>query len=187
METTCVHVAVASKYNDLFTQITKKVNSMRKSFWMILIVPLIYCTAASTRETPGSQGHPIVVNDAEEHQPAGHAYAAAARVAQNMARNPRREHPFARGGQLQEPRPPVVHQRNNFNRYYENRNYGNHGNHGGQAGYRGNGGFDREYHHHSNYMQGMPGTYYPGYGQCHLCGKFSLDVWCFCSEGAGLP
>ena len=156
---------------------------IHKSLWMILIVPLIYCTAAS-RDAAGSQDHPIVVNDAGEQQPAGHAYTAAPRVAQNMARNQRREHPFARGGQVQEPYPPVVNQRNNFNRYYENRYFGNHGNHGGQAGYLGNGGFDREYHHQSNYIQGMRGTYYPGYGQCHLCGKFSLVTWCFCSEGS---
>lgn len=142
------------------------------SLWIILIVLLIYCTATSTRAAPGSQGHPIVVNDTEAQQmPAGHRHIDAPRVVQNTARNPRpREQPYAHGVQVQEPRPAAAHPRNNYNVYYDNRYYRGQGS---QGGYRGNGGLDRDYHHQSNYMQGMPGTYYPGYGQCHLCGKYS--------------
>ena len=148
--------------------LVKVYNSLYASHWVILILPLIYRTAAS-RATPGSQGHPIIVNDAEGQQP-GRANASAPRVAQNPARppRPREQHNYGRGVQVQEPRPTVTHQRNNYNRYYENRYYGNHG---GQVGYRGGGGYEREYHQQNNYIQGMPGTYYPGYGQCHLCGK----------------
>ena len=133
---------------------------------------MIYCTAAS-RTTPGSQGHPLVVNDRDGQQ-LSQMPTAAPRVVQNPARHPRpREQPYTRGVQVQETHPAVTHQRNNYDRYYEHRYYGNHG---GHAGYRGGGGsgssYDRERHQQNNYIQGMPGTYYPGYGQCHLCGEY---------------
>ena len=109
--------------------------------------------------------------------PAGHTHYAAPREVQHRARNPRpgraREQPYE--VQIQDLRQAVAHQRNSYNRYYENRYYGGHGNHPGYrsvGGGNSGGSIERDYNHQSsNFMQGLSGTYYPGYGQCRLCGK----------------
>lgn len=109
--------------------------------------------------------------------PAGHTNHAVPREVQHRARNPRpsraREQPYE--VQIQDLRQAVAHQRNSYNRYYENRYYGGHGNHPGYRGVSGGnsgGSIERDYNHQSShFMQGLSGTYYPGYGQCRLCGK----------------
>ncbi|KAL9954152.1 hypothetical protein ACROYT_G041653 [Oculina patagonica] len=123
---------------------------------------------AASRATPGSRDHPITLNDGDQgRQGQGSAIPG---TAQNTTRHVRVREPYVRGIQIQEQR-PAAHQRNNYNRYYENRYYGHHGNHGGGGGgYRYNGGdYDRQ-PHQQNYMHGAPGAFYPGYGHCHLCG-----------------
>lgn len=143
----------------------------------MLTFPLIYCTAAS-RVTPGSQDYPITVNDGEQGRPAqGNTVTAAA--TQNTARRARGRDPYVRGIPIQEPR-PAAHQRNYYHRNYDNRYYGNHGNHSGGGAYHhgggGGGGGDYErQHYQQNYMHGVPGAFHPGYGHCHLCGKYVID------------
>ena len=132
----------------------------------MLTLRLIYYTAAS-RATPGSRDRPITLNDGDQiHQGQGNAVIPG--TAQNTARHVRaRAEPHARGVQIQEQRPAAPYQRNNHNRYYENR----YGNHGGGGGYRYGGGDYNRQLQQQNYMHGLPGAFYPGYGHCHLCGK----------------
>ena len=171
----------------LFTMLDWKilVNNFSESdrTWHLSNISLInlLLTAASTA-MPGSREHPITLNDAEGQQ--GESNTVTQAMVQNTMRHmrPARE---PRGRQAQEHR-PAVHQRNNYGnqRYYENRYHGNHGsNGGGGAGYRYSGSdYERQPYQH-NYMHGLPGTYYPGYGHCHLCGKYlwrSLLTCNFC-------
>ncbi|XP_068682146.1 E3 ubiquitin-protein ligase rnf8-like [Montipora foliosa] len=127
--------------------------------------------ASQCRAPPGSiQGLPVVANDPGVHLPAGHAHHAASRVVQNTARHPRpREQPYSHGVQVQGARPAAVANQRNYHDRYENRYYDGHS---GYSGYRngGTGGSLERGYLQNNYIHGMPGTYYPGYGQCHLCG-----------------
>jgi len=134
-----------------------------------LTFPLIYCSAASG-VTPGSQDYPITVNDGEQgNHSQGNMVTAA--TTQNTARHARARAPYVRGIQIQEQR-PAAHQRNYYHRNYVNRYYGNHGNHsGGGGGYRYGGDYERQ-PYQENYMHGPPATFHPGYGHCHLCGKY---------------
>ena len=146
----------------------------------MLTFPLIYCSAAS-RVTPGSQDYPITLNDGEQgRQVQGNTVTTA--TTQNTARHARARDHYVRGIPIHEQR-PAAHQRNYYHRNYDNRYYGSHGNHSGGGGaYRyGGGGGDYERHpYQQNYMHGAPGALHPGYGHCHLCGKYygpvSLDL-----------
>ena len=151
---------------------------------LILFINIYRTAAAQSRATPASaQGLSVTASDIGAHMPAGHTHHAAPREVQHRARNPRpgraREQPYE--VQIQDLRQAVAHQRNSYNRYYENRYYGGHGNHPGYrsvGGGNSGGSIERDYNHQSsNFMQGLSGTYYPGYGQCRLCGKWENECW----------